>query len=354
LLVAALEIHEPWPPLWLLEMMGPVLLLAWLFALGASVGSFLNVAVYRLPAGLSLVHPSSHCPRCLAPIRLRDNIPVFGWLLLRGRCRDCRLPISRRYPAVEFFVGCMFVGLAVAELYLTPPLKAAALAGAIRPPLDPREIPFWLAYAMHALLLTTLVGAALIESDGRRIPRRLFFPTLLVGFALPLLWPELRLLPALPGAELTDWRAAVVDGLAGLTFGALLGALAWASWWLGAARRAWPRFAPGVLLAATGTTVGWQQVGSAASLALLLCLIGQLYRVGRPLPGGRMPCFCGLFWAACAWTFVGQSSWGAAGGLEYIVTRSAADPATWLAATAFLTAIFAAGCGSCAVEQPRS
>src|SRR5215213_9389301 len=68
---------------------------------GLLIGSFLNVVAARLPAGGSLVSPPSRCPRCEHPVRPRDNVPVLSWLLLRGRCRDCGEPISRRYPLVE-------------------------------------------------------------------------------------------------------------------------------------------------------------------------------------------------------------------------------------------------------------
>jgi leader peptidase (prepilin peptidase)/N-methyltransferase len=67
---------------------------------GLAVGSFLNVVIYRVPRGESIVTPRSACPTCGAPVRERDNIPVISWLLLRGRCRDCKAPISSRYPIV--------------------------------------------------------------------------------------------------------------------------------------------------------------------------------------------------------------------------------------------------------------
>ncbi|MBW4694263.1 MAG: prepilin peptidase [Lyngbya sp. HA4199-MV5] len=79
------------------------------FILGAAIGSFLNVVVYRLPAGLSLVHPPSRCPKCLHQLGKRENIPVLGWLLLKGRCRHCKNPISARYPLVEALAGILFV-----------------------------------------------------------------------------------------------------------------------------------------------------------------------------------------------------------------------------------------------------
>lgn len=79
------------------------------FILGASIGSFLNVVVYRLPAGLSLVHPPSRCPKCMHRLGKRENMPVLGWLLLKGRCRHCKAPISARYPLVEALAGILFV-----------------------------------------------------------------------------------------------------------------------------------------------------------------------------------------------------------------------------------------------------
>lgn len=79
------------------------------FLFGIVIGSFLNVCVSRIPEGLSIVSPGSRCPRCEAPIKPYDNIPVLGWLLLRGRCRNCRLPISPMYPMVEFLTGVLFV-----------------------------------------------------------------------------------------------------------------------------------------------------------------------------------------------------------------------------------------------------
>ncbi|MEJ1934005.1 prepilin peptidase, partial [Nostoc sp. NIES-2111] len=71
------------------------------FALGASIGSFINVVVYRLPAGLSILWPPSRCPHCLNQLKAYDNVPVFGWIWLKGRCRYCKSQISPRYPVVE-------------------------------------------------------------------------------------------------------------------------------------------------------------------------------------------------------------------------------------------------------------
>src|SRR3954464_15768710 len=75
--------------------------------LGAIVGSFLNVVAYRLPRHESLLHPPSACPSCGTPIKPYDNVPVLGWLWLRGKCRACKAPISPRYPIVEAVTGLL-------------------------------------------------------------------------------------------------------------------------------------------------------------------------------------------------------------------------------------------------------
>lgn len=79
------------------------------FALGASIGSFINVVVYRLPARLSILWPPSRCPQCLNQLKAYDNVPVMGWLWLKGRCRNCKSKISLRYPVIEAITGIIFL-----------------------------------------------------------------------------------------------------------------------------------------------------------------------------------------------------------------------------------------------------
>src|SRR5271154_4161927 len=92
------------------------------FVVGLSIGSFLNVVIARLPENLSIVSPRSRCPKCGAGIAWYDNLPLVSWILLLGKCRNCRTPISIRYPTVELLVGLLF--LAVYRMYgptwLTP------------------------------------------------------------------------------------------------------------------------------------------------------------------------------------------------------------------------------------------
>src|SRR4051794_30713748 len=89
-----------------------MVLVAVCFLVGLLVGSFLNVVVWRVPRGESIVRPASHCPACGEPVRPRDNVPVISWLLLKGRCRDCGGKISARYPLVELASGLLFAVLA--------------------------------------------------------------------------------------------------------------------------------------------------------------------------------------------------------------------------------------------------
>ncbi|MHB9027776.1 MAG: prepilin peptidase [Candidatus Latescibacterota bacterium] len=81
------------------------------FLFGLCAGSFLNVVIYRLPRRESIAFPASHCPECLTPIRFYDNIPILGFVMLRGKCRRCGVRISPMYPAVEFITGALFLSL---------------------------------------------------------------------------------------------------------------------------------------------------------------------------------------------------------------------------------------------------
>jgi leader peptidase (prepilin peptidase) / N-methyltransferase len=199
---------------------------AWLFAVGAAVGSFLNVVVYRLPAGKSLVYPGSSCPICGHPIRWYHNIPLVSWLLLRGRCHDCGAGISSRYPLVELTGGLLFVGLAALEVW--PPLHEAAGALAMRVPPSGAEIVA--RYCYHLWLLATLLAAALIERNGHSVPRRMIWLGVAVGLAVAAGWPSVQ--PAfghvLPvgwkvGARVSAVASAAAGGLAGLLAGRIYG-----------------------------------------------------------------------------------------------------------------------------------
>jgi leader peptidase (prepilin peptidase)/N-methyltransferase len=127
--------------------------------LGLLVGSFLNVVVWRVPRGESIVSPPSACPACSAPIRPRDNVPVLGWLVLRGRCRDCSARISPRYPLVELGTGVLFAVLA-ARIGAHLELIAYLYLGAVG------------------------LALALIDIDVKRLPDVLTLPSYAVGAVL--------------------------------------------------------------------------------------------------------------------------------------------------------------------------
>jgi leader peptidase (prepilin peptidase) / N-methyltransferase len=131
--------------------------------LGLAIGSFLNVVVWRVPRRQSLSNPPSACPKCGHAIRWHDNVPVLGWLLLRGRCRDCAEPISPRYPLVEGFTGLAFAAIALAVGADTAAVWA---------------LPAYLYLAAVSIALT------LIDLDTQTLPNRVVLPSLGVGAVL--------------------------------------------------------------------------------------------------------------------------------------------------------------------------
>ena len=125
---------------------------------GAIVGSFLNVCILRIPAGESIVLPGSHCPSCKEPIRAYDNVPLFSYLALRGRCRDCRAPISARYPLVELLTAALFA-LIFRHVGLHPELL------------------------VYFAFVASLVVITFIDIDHQIIPDAISLPGILVGLA---------------------------------------------------------------------------------------------------------------------------------------------------------------------------
>lgn len=194
---------------------------------GLLIGSFLNVVVYRVPAGKSLL-PSSRCPKCDAAIKPWQNIPVVSWLLLRGRCANCSAPISARYPLVEAGTGLAFAGVAWWRLPSWGTIDTRA----------------WIVLLVAYLLLAAVsIALTLIDFDTFRLPNVIVLPAtgvflLLLGAATLLGSPGDALLRALIGAVALSmfyallrflWRGGM--GLGDVKLALLLGAaMAWISW----------------------------------------------------------------------------------------------------------------------------
>jgi leader peptidase (prepilin peptidase)/N-methyltransferase len=171
----------------------PLLLIA-VIAFGFTIGSFLNVVIHRIPRAESIVFPNSRCPECGTAIRPYDNIPVLSYLVLRGRCRNCRTPISARYPAVEALTGLLFA--------LTFAHDGLTLA-----------LPFDLVF------VAALVALIFIDAEHMILPDVITLPGLALALVCRALVPNLYGLDFMTGGLLAGWPAWAVS-----LFGALLGA----------------------------------------------------------------------------------------------------------------------------------
>ncbi len=249
--------------------------------LGLAVGSFLNVVVWRVPQGKSVVSPPSACPTCGHAIRARDNVPVLSWVLLRGRCRDCSAPISVRYPLVELGTAAAFVLVAL-KFGLTWPLPA------------------------YLYLAAVGIALALIDLDCQRLPDVLVLPSYpVVGLLL--------VLASLDPGGTADWGALARGAIGGAAlfvfyfllffFGGmgygdvkLAGVLGLATAWLG-----WGTFAVGAFAAFL--------VGGLVSLGLVVAR-----RAGRKTkvpfgPSMIVGAAIGVAWGQQVWSAYTQT-WG--------------------------------------------
>ena len=367
----------------------------WFFALGAAVGSFLNVVVYRMPLGIPLGRPKSSCPSCKTPIKMSDNIPILGWIRLRGRCRHCGVRIPPRYLFVEAFVAGFFLLLLYVEL----------LSGGgnlpVRLPNHYHGV-IWIIwytkwdligiYLFHCFLLSVLTAATLIVWNGNRIPRKLVAWGIGVGLIAPIFWDQLRpvpfVIPRPTWLAALRWQTAfeepvsgwtehfgvglsgVVDGIAGLAAGMLVGCV------LSAAARKrtdadandcsttrqtsrWLEILfPFVL---TGVYLGWQAVVSVACLSAILFVILSGI-IGRWLNGIRDRSMLGCVSLAVllqivAWRFFGDLTWWPNhAGWGVIANRSWWPLAAWPGASlaiALIAAVFVTCLSRCCPGDGR-
>lgn len=209
------------------------------FVWGAMLGSFLNVVAHRVPRGESVVRGRSRCPRCGAAVRPRDNVPVLGWLLLRGRCRDCAAPIAARYPLVEAACGAIVAALAAVDL---------VWGGVDRMLLHGEWLP-WARFTLHATVALAAVAWWLLAAAGTACPA--WLPALAAAAGLLVVAvPALQPLGVLPDG--TAWPAGWPRAAAGAAW--LAGMVA------GGVARAAIGAAGGGPLPLLGAVFGWQVV----------------------------------------------------------------------------------------------
>ncbi|MCU0567898.1 MAG: prepilin peptidase [Oculatellaceae cyanobacterium Prado106] len=220
-----------------------------IFILGASVGSFLNVVIYRIPAGLSLLHPPSRCPHCLHRLQPHDNVPVLGWLWLKGRCRYCRTAIAPRYPMVEATTGILFV------LVFWSFAQASGLALTTGSLLQ--TVSSW-------AFVSWLLALALIDLDTLTLPNSLTQSGLVVGLVFQ------ALLGWATGADWVGVAHSLMTGILGAVVGiwvfdliTILGSVAFGQTAMGGG--------DAKLAAMMGAWLGWKLLLLAGFLA---CAIG--------------------------------------------------------------------------------
>lgn len=231
------------------------------FVVGASIGSFINVVVYRLPARLSVLYPPSRCPHCLNQLKAYDNVPVLGWLWLRGRCRFCKAKISMRYPVVEGVTGLIFVIVfAIFQFSL-------------------QTLGYW-------AFCSWLLALSLIDFDTMTLPNPLTKSGLVLGLVFQML------LGFLPKHSLSDLASHLMLGIVGAVLGLwLFDAIAFfGSILLGKAAMGG---GDAKLAAMMGAWLGWKLLLIAS---LLACVAGVVvggiaiglsqHKIGQKMPFG--------------------------------------------------------------------
>jgi leader peptidase (prepilin peptidase)/N-methyltransferase len=249
------------------------------FLFGACWGSFLNVCIYRIPAELSVVKPRSRCPQCMTNLAWKDNIPIFGWILLGGKCRYCRTSISPRYPSIELLTALLFTWIW------------------LRFPYDVLLIPYWL--MIFGLLLATFV-----DIDEMWLPDRCTIGGMILGPLFSLL------IPSLHGVE-SAWPA-LVKSLVGMACGFGL------FWAISVAGRLILKkdamgFGDVKLMGALGAFLGPESI---IFITFVASLVGAVVGItcialGKREAQGRIPFGPYLALAAIIWILGGSALWEA-------------------------------------------
>lgn len=226
---------------------------------GAIIGSFLNVIIHRLPLGESIVFPASHCPSCGAGLRVFDNIPILSYLVLKGRCRACRTPISARYPAVELLTAMLYAFV------------------------------FWhdgwtLALPFDVVFVSAVVALVFIDAEHMILPNAITYPGLAFAVLARMLVPNLDGLDLLREGALATWPPQAVS-LIGAIFGALVGGGSlWLTGWVWERLRGVEAMGLGdvKMMLMVGAYLGWPRTILTIFLAVLTgSLVGILLMLRR-------------------------------------------------------------------------
>lgn len=239
------------------------LFVVYAFFWGAVWGSFLNVVIWRLPRGMNLARPDSHCPHCGAAVRWHDNIPIVSWLLLRARCRDCSAPISARYPLVELLVALLSAALwwhVAAGRLDTVPIQVLLVP-----------------YLFLFFFMLICVAIAFIDLDLTIIPHSLTVGGIVLGLVAALLTPGASVLGTLhPHVGIVDSVVGLLAG-AGIIFAVFRGYFALTG-------RAGIGGGDFVMMGMIGANLGWQ---SLLFVLLAASLQGLVAAVGASMLGAR-------------------------------------------------------------------
>ncbi|WP_372795109.1 A24 family peptidase [Pontiella sp.] len=249
------------------------------FAFGACWGSFLNVCIYRIPAELSVVKPRSRCPKCMTNLSWKDNIPIFGWIFLRGKCRYCKAPVSARYPSIELLTALLFTAV-----WLVYPYQWVVLP--------------------YGLLVFGLILGSMVDYDEMWIPDRVTIGGEIIGPILSFL------IPAMHG---TDSRVeSLIASLIGLAVGfgslylvSVLGKLILKKDAMG--------FGDVKLMGCLGAFLGWQSIIFIVFLSSLLgTIVGVTFiAIGKKELQSKIPFGPYISLAAVIWLLGGWKLWAA-------------------------------------------
>ncbi|WP_372845429.1 A24 family peptidase [Pontiella sp.] len=247
------------------------------FVFGACWGSFLNVCIYRIPAELSVVKPRSRCPKCMTNLAWKDNIPIFGWIFLGGKCRYCKAPISARYPSIELLTAILFT-----LVWITHPFQLLAIP--------------------YLVMVFGLILGSMVDYDEMWIPDRCTIGGMIIGPVFSFL------IPAMHGQESPLWG--LIYSLIGLAVGfgslwsvAVLGKLILKKDAMG--------FGDVKLLGALGAFLGWESIIFIVFVSSLLgTIVGcSLIAVGKKELQSKIPFGPYISLAAIVWALGGSALW---------------------------------------------